>query len=281
MSGIPRRAITDGAITPKKLDQQAQGRYFFLKDGHKNVPITLGASGAALSTGLDESGAIVDFGGGNPRVVLNYQGAATSLGPVLEGGGADDILVTLDATNAEGALYTWGNSIPSAYIGQDGGGFNYTVGTSPSMFIRAKLKATTVANTGELAVGFTKPLEAAGLTLPDDFTDAAFLNCIAGDHNVETILNNAATESTDTAVNAANGTVFEYKVVLDNKLGAGRPRFFVDGVEFYPTTQFAFDSADVVIPFLLVKNAAAATTQMYVTELEIGVLEDVDDYLVW
>lgn len=279
MSGIPRRAIADGAITPYKLnDAFKTGRYFYA-DGAVS-PQTLGTDGTALATGLDESGAIVNFGNGQPHVGINYIGAQTLLGPRALGGGADKFILSLDQTNNEGVLYTW-DPYPTGYVGYAGGPLSYTVGTSPSMFIRASVSVVTVASIGELAVGFVKPYSAAATDLPDDATDIACLNAQAGTVNIETVLNDAATETTDTGQTVADATVFELKVILDNKLGAGRPRFFLNSTEFYPTTQFAFDSGDVLIPFLLIRSGAAATSIVYGHEIEVGLLEDVDDYLSW
>ena len=46
----------------------------------------------------------------------------------------------------------------------------------------------------------------------DDYDEAAFLNVILGDIYIETILNNAATTSTDTTNNVTDGGTVTLKV---------------------------------------------------------------------
>jgi hypothetical protein len=277
--GIPRVAIADGAISPKKLhDALLEGRYFLIKEGAHQPCMVLSGDGDALATGAADSTAQVDFGLGNPRAQLVYLGgAATVLGPRISGSG---LVLSLDSAASEGGIYHWGADFGVVGGGSAGGvsPLVYTVGSSPSMFIRAKLIPSTVASVAEMCVGFFASQGLSGDVLPDDFTDAAFVNLIAGDATVETILNDAATESNDTGVDGADGTAIEFRVVLDNKKGAGVPRFFVDGVEYQPLTPFTFDTGDELMPFVHYLLGGVATVTL--VELEIGLLEDVDDFLI-
>jgi hypothetical protein len=98
------------------------------------------------------------------------------------------------------------------------------VGTSPAVYAKAKLKIGDVSGTDDLAFGFRKA-EAYQANV-DDYDEMACLNVISGNVVEETILNNAATSSTDTTLDWADGGEHTLEVYVS---AAGVVTFKVDG----------------------------------------------------
>lgn len=272
-SGIPRRAIADGAISPKKLESAVvDGSYFYEACNYQ--PLITDTTGAALSAGTDDTEFLVHFKSG--PVLGHYIGGATILGPQFNAT-AGVLDLALDKANTEGVEYDF-DSADAGGVGP----FAYTVGTSGALQLKADVTLEDVSELGECAFGFRK-VAAAGAVI-DDYTDIAVINVQAGTINVETILNDGTTSTTDTGLTWADGATKEVKVILgiaDNGAanGAGVARFFIDGVEV--GAPFTFDSGDVLIPFIhIIQAVAVAGSYVGVSELEVSQLVDVDDHFV-
>jgi hypothetical protein len=280
MSGIPRRAIEDGAITPKKLaSSNVDGSYFYERMNYQPVCTDAASWGSAPPTGADDSYFNVHFRNG--IVNGHYIGAATILGPsqypaspgdATQGVGLD---LALDKAVGEGSEYVWDVDGVGGF-----GEFAYVVGSGPATQIKGTFVLSDVSGVSEFAVGFRKT--EAGVAAIDDYTDMAVINVQAGTINVETILNDGATATTDTGLTWADTEEHELKVVLgiaDNGAanGAGVARFFVDGVEV--GAPFTFDTGDTLIPFIHQIQTADAT-EVIAMEIEVSQLTDVDDYFV-
>lgn len=184
-------------------------------------------------------------------------GAATAVAPTWSATAGLDI--TLDSTDAEGVEYTMG-------IGARGKR-TYVVGTDKGFFVEAILKPSDVSGLGELAVGFRKA--EAYQALIDNYDEMACLNVQAGDVKIETILNNAATVTTDTTVDVADAGTVTLRVEVDNR---GQCRFYVNGSQYSPSTQYRFDSAEVVVPFLHFLNASDVADDVFCTSFKVGSL---------
>ena len=127
----------------------------------------------------------------------------------------------------------------------------YTVGSFPEpdkkVFFEVAFNETDISDITKLFVGWRKA-EAFQADI-DDYDELAAIG-IDSSANIDiiTILNNAATSTTDTTDNKTEGTAITLKVVVDND---GRVEFLLNGAA--PTTvpaQFTFDSGEVLIPFV-------------------------------
>jgi len=89
------------------------------------------------------------------------------------------------------------------------------------------------------------------------------LNVISGDIYIETILNNAATVSTDTTQNWANTESHELRVDVD---ADGVATFMIDGAEPTVTASVTLDAGDSMIPFMFFLQANASQAGAIVLE---------------
>ena len=131
---------------------------------------------------------------------------------------------------------------------------SFTIGDG-AFYAKCRFTIPVVLGTDDCGFGFVK-----GTAYPaniDDFTDAALLNAISGDIYTETILNNAATTSTDTTDNWADAEEHEFEIQVSS---AGVVTFLIDGAAPTVTQAFTFDTGDRVYPafFLIHANAAQA-----------------------
>lgn len=187
---------------------------------------------------------------------VNLLGTATTGVPVWSA--ADGLDIAIDNQDAEGAEYTLGIGARSKRA--------YVVGTDKRFFVEAALLVTDVSGLAELAVGFRKA--EAYQALIDNYDEMACLNVQGGDVKIETILNNAATATTDTTVDVADaGTV-----VLRVEVGSnGQCAFYINGTKT-SVAQFKFDAGEIVIPFLHFLNAADLAGPIYCTSFRVGSL---------
>lgn len=172
--------------------------------------------------------------------------------------------VSQDLTDNDGLEYTLGNEFPAdTVISSTAGGTKgtFVVGTDAPFYASLKLLLTDVSGTDDCLWGFRKA-EAYNATV-DDYDEMAAFNVISGDIKIETILNNAATTTTDTTDNWADTETKTLTVLCDsdgsisNDGTVGKCYFFIDGLA--PTaeaaTRFKFDSGEIVIPFFHMLHA--------------------------
>lgn len=175
---------------------------------------------------------------------FNNIGTQTVLVPNIAATGLD---VGRTQTNAIGSEFNQGilASSPAAF----------TIGTDGPFHFRLKFSIATAAGSGECAVGFRN--DGAYAPAIDNYTDMAAFNIQAGVINIETILNNAGTVTTDTTltdwVDAATH-ILEVDVSM-----AGVVTYKYDGSEPTVVAAFTFDTGDVVIPFFHLVNNATKT----------------------
>jgi hypothetical protein len=133
-------------------------------------------------------------------------------------------------------------------------------------------KLADVSGTDDCLFGFRK-VEALNATV-DNYDEMAAFNVISGDIKLETILNNAATTTTDTTDNWADGEAHKLKVSVDV---AGAVTYQIDGKAPTTTAAFSFDAGEVVTPFfhLLHTSDLCETVEMqkFVVESDHGSLE--------
>jgi hypothetical protein len=264
--GIHRRAISAGQISPNKIaDSRFANRYF--KATWPNLgPVLTASTNYGPPTGTDTDENMAHFPGPCPMQALYYvNGAATALGPRLDTDGT--LIATLDGAALEGVEYVLGgsNTLLQNPLG-------VTVGANPDLEIIITQEAQTVANVAEMAVGFRKA-EAFQAAI-DDYDELACVNMQGGDVYVETILNGAATDSTDTGIDIADATSF----TVHCKLIDGVPKFLVDGVDVN-TNGFEFDAGEEIVPFVLTIGVTGASKWTW-HALEVGWSGDFNDSYV-
>lgn len=152
--------------------------------------------------------------------------------------------ISMDQTEDEGVELNHGilsSQIPS-----------FTVGTDPAFFFRCRFNIANVSGTDDCAIGFRK-VEANQANI-DDYADMAVLNVISGDINIETIAGGAATVTTDTTDNWADGETHELIVKVSD---TGVVTYTIDGVAPTVTAAYTFTDGLNVMPFFYFLHAAA------------------------
>jgi len=190
-----------------------------------------GAGGAATGTAGDENMLMW------PGLTLEYHilGTQTIVFPSMTTTGLD--IGSLDQTANDGL-----ELCPGINSDHDQ---RFVVGTDAPFYAEAKIKVADVSGTDDLAFGFRK-VEAYQANI-DDYDEMAVLNVISGDINIETILNGAATTTTDTTDNLADAGTVSLKVLVS---AAGVVTYQIDGAAPTTTAAFTFDDAEVLVPFL-------------------------------
>ena len=197
-------------------------------------------------------------------------GTQTIVMPVWDstavGGGLN---IGMDQTNGDGVELAAGVTARSA--------FSLTAGTDAG-YVEVDLTVEDVSGAAELAVGWRKC--AAFTAAIDDYTDLAALNMQGGNVMIETILNNAATSSTDTTVDMADADQIRMRVEVSAtgactfKVGvlatptANGPTATVPGT----TATFTFDSGDEVMPFIYFKHGSDVAGAVNIQKIKCGYL---------
>ena len=136
-----------------------------------------------------------------------------------------------------------------------------------------KFSIADVSGTDDCAFGFAK-VEAHAAAI-DGRDESACLNVISGDIKIETILNNAATTTTDTTENWADTATHELTVKVAK---TGAVTYLIDGSAPDTTAAFSFDSGEVVTPSFYQLQASdlsgAIVLQRLVVKSDNGSMED-------
>jgi len=140
----------------------------------------------------------------------------------------------------------------------------FTVGTDGPFYLEVTFSIADVSGTDDCAIGFRKA-EAYQANL-DDYDEMACLNVISGAINIETILNNGATTTTDTTDTWADAASHTLKVLVD---GNGAVTYQIDGVAPTTTAAFSFDSAEVVVPFFYFLNDTDLAGNVLITSWKV------------
>lgn len=212
--------------------------------------------------------AVDDAGYGNPtgvagdvnilRTVQNafeyhIKGTQTLLIPAW---GANGLDVGLDQTNNDGVELSQGITARSRAA--------FIAGTD-AFYLKVQFSIEDVSGTDDCAVGFRK---AAAYTANfDDYTDAAVLNVISGNITIETILNNAATTSTDTTNDWADTETHTLEIYVDK---ARKVTYKIDGVAPTVVAAFTIDDGDVMVPFFFLLNDTDLVGAVNIKSWECG-----------
>lgn len=162
-------------------------------------------------------------------------GTQTITAPTIAAGGGLD-MGSMDQTANDGLELNHGinSAQKTAFI----------VGTDPAFFFRVRFSIADVSGTDDCAIGFRK-VEANQANV-DDYADMAALNVISGNINIETIVGGAATVTTDTTNNWADGETHELKVLVD---ADGVVTYEIDGEAPTTTAAYTFTDGLTVMPF--------------------------------
>lgn len=218
-------------------------------------PISAGiAGGAATGTAGDENILFTQQNGFEYHIL----GTQTILAPSRAATGLD---INMDQTDNDGVEL--GHGILA------GGKHTYTVGTDEDVFFSVTFSIADVSGTDDCAIGFRKA--EAYQAAVDNYDEMAALNVISGNITIETILNNAATSSTDTTDDWADGESHTLTVIVKDD---GRVLFEVDGSEPTTTAAFTFDDGEVIVPFFYFLNASDVAGAVVVSKWECGLLSN-------
>tara|TARA_R110002072_G_scaffold86126_1_gene194458 strand:- start:901 stop:1686 length:786 start_codon:yes stop_codon:yes gene_type:complete len=155
-----------------------------------------------------------------------------------------------DQTNNDGIELVYSCTTTKGREGVD----RFTVGNQ-AFSAEMEFSIATVAGTDVGNFGFRK-VEALAADL-HAYDEMAGLFPISGDIKIQTILNNAATTTTDTTANWADGEIHSLKVLVSK---AGAVTYQIDGAAPSTTAAFSFDAGEVVTPFLSFLQASGAQT---------------------
>jgi hypothetical protein len=263
--GTTRRHIAEGAIAPGKLHAALRDNSYLYEPFNTQIQAT-DVDGFSAPTGA--TGDLNFLHTKKASHLYAIKGAGQTLvAPQIDATNGG-LLAGLDVVAAEGVEYVPGS------MQTNKNPLSLTIGTNPDSFIKLVARLGTVANGAEVAVGWRKA--EAQQALIDDYDEAAFLNVQAGNVFTETILNNAATVSADTIINAVNAVNFTLEVRTKGRY----VEFYVNGVRKQPAAaQFRFDAGEILVPFIHFLQGAGGTTLHFVS-LEIGRMPDVYDSLV-
>lgn len=223
----------------------------YIKQYFNSEPASCGKAGVGAAVGAAGSENLMVLSDS----ILEYHiaGTQTILSPSL---GTNGLNIGMDQTANDGVEICCGISAHNKGV--------FVVGTSAAFFARLVFSIADVSGTDDCAFGFRKVAAYAAI---DDYTDAAALNVISGDINIETILNNGATTTTDTTANWADTATHELKVLVS---AAGVVTYEIDGSAPATIAAFTFDDAEVVVPFLYFLNDTDLAGDVSLIEFECG-----------
>ena len=174
-----------------------------------------------------------------------------------------------DQTNNDGIELVYSCVTTKGREGVD----RFTVGKQ-AFSVELEFSIAVVAGTDVGNFGFRK-VEALQADW-NDYDEAAGLFPISGDIKIQSIINNAATVTTDTTANWGDTEVHSLKVIVSK---AGAVTYKIDGSAPSTTAAFSFDVGEVVTPFFHFLQASGAQTgalvlRKLIVESDNGSMED-------
>jgi hypothetical protein len=248
--------VSDGERWHKVMINSGAPRHYekYIHEMFK-VPFTL-ANASAGGGPLGTAGAIntLILANGNYFNYIPKGDGQTLTGPIWVNPGLN---IACDLTDNDGLELNHGVGASSPFL--------FTVGTDPAFYVRCRFTIADVSGTDDCAVGFRK--QEANQAAIDSYDEMAVLNVISGNITIETILNNAATVSTDTTQDWADAATHALTVKVSS---AGVVTYEVDDAAPTVTAAFSFDNAEVVMPFFYFLHATTAPGAITLLEWECG-----------
>jgi hypothetical protein len=234
----PRRLYTDfmgNVVTAKKLGGAATGTA-----GDENL-LMVGGYGHVHATGFE----------------WHVLGTQTILAPTKAAGGLD--LNSQDQTDNDGI------ELSNGILYRANAPHTFKVGTDGAFYAKVTFSIADVSGTDDCAFGFRKCEDYQANV--DDYDEMAALNVISGDIKIETILNGAATTTTDTTDNWADAASHTLAVFVS---GAGVVTYQIDNAAPTTTAAFTFDDGEEVMPFLFFLNASDVAGAVVISSWDVG-----------
>ena len=142
----------------------------------------------------------------------------------------------------------------------------FIVGDDAPFYFCATIGLTDVSGTDDLHMGFRASDEVFNAVF-DNYTDLASIGAISGDIYIETILNNAATTSTDTTDNWADAAVKKLCIYVG---ATGAVTYTIDGAAPTTTATYTFADGLPVIPFIHYIHDTDICDEIDLTLWEVG-----------
>jgi hypothetical protein len=240
-----------------------------------------GQSGGPLAVGYRET---FGYGDGKGISQLDSGGGGACAGnattvPCLATFGSGVKLAWFPAVTATLALDmdATGLDISSDVVDNDGlelvggvlgaSGRPFIVGDDPAFYFCATLFIDDVSGTDDLHIGF-REAEAFTATF-DNYTDLASIGLVgaSGDIQIETIINDAATVTTDTTDGWSDDETKKVCVYVSN---AGAVTYTVDGTAPTVTAAYSFADGTPVIPFVHYLHATTSPDELILSLWEVG-----------
>lgn len=238
-----------------KVNDVRQSDTQFTYEAFADNPVTAGiGGGAATGTAGDENALLTPYNAFEYHIL----GTQTITAPSKN---ADGLNIGMDQTNNDGVELSQGILSNSKHA--------FTIGTDDAFFLSVTIKIPDVSGTDDCAIGFRKA-EAYQAAI-DNYDEMAALNVISGNINIETILNNGATDTTDTTDDFADGEEHTLTVIVRSD---GAVDFEIDGAVPSTTASFTFDDGEVVVPFLYFLHASDVAGAVAISKWECGYLAD-------
>jgi len=214
-------------------------------------------AGAATGTAGDVNLMLVPSYGLLPAAGFEYTiiGTQTILAPSIAAGGLD---IGMDQTNNDGVMLTHGVTArnPMAFV----------VGTDGGCYLKARFTVADVSGADPLYIGFRK-IEAHQADY-NDFDEFVGIGLNTdGSFKIETILNGAATVTTDTTQDATDATEFSLGVYVSD---AGVVTFQINGAAPTVTKAFTFDSGEVIAPYCLFVHGSDVAGTVLLSQWDCG-----------
>jgi hypothetical protein len=243
------------------LNGRIRQRKQFTRDFYETFNQTLVISkvnGAGAATGT--AGDINTMSTGRNTFLYSPKGTQTIVAPAPVATGLD---FGMDQTDNDGVEFVPGILADNRRKGC------FKVGTDDAFFCRAKIKLPDVSGTDDCCVGFRKA-EAFQANV-DDYDEGFWINVNLGDILTERILNNAATATTDSTLNAADGDTLDLEVRVS---AAGVCTAYVNGVLIATQQAHTFDAAEFVVPFIFYLQATTSPQNPILIEWECDLQVD-------
>jgi hypothetical protein len=262
MSVAERHPIPDflrrkGGALDDRITQFKLNRRSFFEEFRQHV-VAGAAAGAGAATGTAGDINVLS----TPENVFLYhiKGTQTLVAPIVTTVGLDIGMDQADNDGVELACTTLAASrLKGVFLAGSDGGF----------YCRAKIKVADISGTDDLCVGFRK-VEAFQANV-DDYDEGAWLQVgggAAGRYNSETVLNNAATTTTNLGLTVwADGETHELEVRISPLRVA---TFYVDGVLAGTAPSFTFDADEILQPFIFFLHSSDLAGLVEVIEWEAG-----------
>ena len=239
-----------GGITVKGELRTQQENYIHEFFDAEPVSVAKAGAGAATGTGGDENLMKLN----NALFEYHILGTQTIVSPTMGIGGLD---INMDQTDNDGVEICLGINTANKGV--------FTVGTDDAFYAKMKFSIADVSGTDDCAFGFRK-VEAYQAAI-DDYDEMAALNVISGNITIETILNGAATVSTDTTNDWVDGETHELEILVS---ATGSVTYKIDGMAPITTAIYAFDTGEIVVPFFYFLNASDVAGEVVFKEFECG-----------